>query len=606
MKAPQLTSLDRQTFEKANDKLFAPKNSLGGALMIPPLFIPRRTGQRAGDLGEDRVYHLLQQLDSSWTVFHSLHLLGVGAENRDPDKLPDIDFFLFHREKGIFLIEVKNNPLVLDEKGRVVNRYKNFETKQTDSKVISMSLEGARYQVNKYLQKKCPGFPWEDVLRTVLIALKNDRQDEAIKQCMQNGRKQDLYLTRQDIGFLSSYLSQSRAEVNGLTLDMCDFLKRDLTECGERSYQNSAMNIIVANDVVNRLEANYWAQAQQFLNGFLEQKKILIEGFAGTGKTQILRYKVHSLLQSKEPPRILVFAWNSLLQAQLEQEIVQSGHSHERVRVVKESNLKNLLRENAEPFDRIFIDEVQDLTKEQWESLKALSHAESSWFCCLDSQQKWIYGENRETEDFLKDFRRLFLHINFRNPKQVHDVGVKNLQKHVAKKESVQRAAEEHLEDYRPHEHLTYREGFAEVSDVAAGALHARLSELIHRLHSIESLLSSSLVVVSNLSEGDLNKSSSDGLYFGLRLRIEGQEYCLLKTGAAKPKDFEGVVIRLETVRRFKGLEAPLIISVFYANEDRFTVNLEQMKYLAATRAQGGYYELNVRPPLALALGTKA
>ncbi|RYZ79092.1 MAG: hypothetical protein EOP04_28410 [Proteobacteria bacterium] len=53
-----------------------------------------------------------------------------------------------------------------------------------------------------------------------------------------------------------------------------------------------------------------------------------------------------------------------------------------------------------------------------------------------------------------------------------------------------------------------------------------------------------------------------------------------------------GTVV-LETIRRIKRLEAEVVIAVFEMG-DRDSLGFHSLGYLAATRARGGYYEIQV------------
>lgn len=282
------------------------------AKMIPEVKVVK------GALGEERLYLALSEhLPDEYTVFHSLPFVSV-EEGRGIYE-HEIDFLVVHRELGFLDIEVKG--------GREI-RYL-----QKQKKWVSVSHKGEEYVISKdpYLQAS-GNIHWlaREIMKLGILDEREERfpfahghavafPDATIEtKYFPPHAKRELTIDRSD-------LKHAYTKVSGIMeLWRREGRNRPITE---REYSDLCSKFLmpefrVAVSIAKRIEDEEaqlirMTEEQCRLLDFLRNhKQALIQGYAGTGKTQLAVEKARRL--AAEDKKVLLICFNSPLARYLE------------------------------------------------------------------------------------------------------------------------------------------------------------------------------------------------------------------------------------------------------------------------------------------------
>ncbi len=289
------------------------------AKMIPDIKV------RKGALGEERLYLALKEsLPDEYTVFHSLPFVSV-EEGRGIYE-HEIDFLVIHRELGFLDIEVKG--------GREI-RYL-----QKRREWISVSHRGEEHVISRDPYRQASdNIHWlarEIVKRGVLeggeerfpfthgyaVAFPDATVDT--RYFPMHTRK-ELTLDRSDLGRIyervSGIMEQWRREGKSRVIS-------------EREYNDLCNKFLmpefrVAASIAKRIEdeeaqlIRLTEEQCRLLDFLRNQKQALIQGYAGTGKTQLAVEKARRL--AAEGKKVLLMCFNSPLARYLESVVGDEG-----------------------------------------------------------------------------------------------------------------------------------------------------------------------------------------------------------------------------------------------------------------------------------------
>ncbi|RYZ90062.1 MAG: hypothetical protein EOP04_05075 [Proteobacteria bacterium] len=557
----------------------------GGPVCYP--YFPLCHG-KGGEAGERKVFENLRDgLGSEWIVFHSFTDKPGVSQVRTWRS--DIDFVLAHRLKGIFIVEVKDIPL--QERGD------GFFAQYDKGPVnVLEKLGKAMEYLRRHVDESIGAGNSVKVKKAFLIALRN-------RQCRSwNGEVDIKMLPGVDLESLPTVLN---AEPDSYPVRDTDWkrLENHFRDLANNLYKLSAQSVLIASNNMNNGFDDYLEELDSKLDLLQAEQKILVKGYAGTGKTQLLIHNVAGF--SSVPDRyILVLCFNDLLVDALKESMqylpntsVHSFHGlciylatlvnpqfnvddYEDRSELFGAILPRLGREALEtgefvPVDAIYIDEAQDFETSWLETISLFGDSKTKWFCNFDRSQQWQKEMGRaaahvsDDSPFWEDFKTIQLYNNLRNPQDVRTGALVHLQK----------LEPEPNPKFLLHPYAQASKGVRTTRKATRENVGSLITTLLEELVGQDGLTAEQVVVLLDCG--------IDRIREGRAVLRFGQVMGEWKLG--EEADTETIV--LETIRRFKGLEAEVVIAVFEM-DDRESVAFHRLGYLAATRARGGYYEV--------------
>ncbi len=572
---------------------------------FPPFPIPTGKG---GDQGERKVFEKLQSvLNSEWRLFHSF---AVPERNRPGQSWQsDIDFILIHPKKGIFIIEVKDIPIRIEGDQWYV-QYKGQDRIDIRKKALGVADFLLNY-IRSSTRDISRNNNLHDFLQAVIVVgLQNKFSPPANQSpAIQEARTKTYLWSKPDTDNLSDKLElfPNPEPMNGQSWRS---LTQLLEDQARRLYKCSALTALIASDRLDR-SFDEMERDPEFVKKYRdisESQSLLLKGFAGTGKTQLLLQSVAHNCKSPGA-RQLVLCFNDLLAEWLGERlknypntIVTSFHGFCRTLAanidkdfanIPETDKSNYFAKDLpwiikmaindgvfakmRPYTSIYIDEAQDWDQNWLEIIESIANADTRWFCNFDSSQQWQIDHKiqnnflSEKDHFWKKFNVLELSNNLRNPINIRNTALGHLKKIIPHPQ----------QRFLAHPFKDAQEGINKHQAIRGKDVASHLGRIVEELIGTNGLNLSQIVVLSDCGLDKLKKGQSL-LQYGQKIG----PYVLSET-------FGDHQVRLDTIRRFKGLELDIVIAVFenfISGEEKS----ERLAYLAATRARGGYYAIFV------------
>ena len=379
--------------------------------------IPHKAYQ-TGSEGEDRIFESLQsQLPNSYTVFHSVRWVGSDRKRSQGEA----DFLVFHPQKGVLIIEVKAGIIEVDNNRTWSQTNRNTGLKKVifdpekqadESKFKFITLldnlsclvcHAVWFPSVTFPRNNLPPNYHSDMVLDGESLLNSEKALDKVFNYWSNQLKRTTQLNK----------TQEEAIIQKIapTLHLLPSLKLDFDDREERF-------IKLTNEQVKILE-------------FLKlQQKASISGSAGTGKTFIVIEKARQLQQ--EGSAVLFLCYNRLLADFLKENFSHYGFhistfdslARKYVGEQREFDLTRakfldylIDKDNDFEFSDIIIDEGQDFENEWLEYLDYRISKENCFYVFYDQHQN-LYSD--EMSNWLKDTPcRLTLSVNCRNTEAI-------------------------------------------------------------------------------------------------------------------------------------------------------------------------------------------
>lgn len=371
-----------------------------------------------GSEGEDRIFESLQmQLPNDYTVFHSVRWIGSDRKRSQGEA----DFIVFHPNKGVLIIEVKAGIIAVDNNRTWYQTNRNTgiqkeifdpEKQADESKFKFISLLGninclvchaVWFPSVTFPKNNLPPNYHPDMILDGESVLDSKKAIEKVFNYWSNqlNRTTDLSKAQED----------SIIQKIAPTLNLIPSLKLDYNNREERFVK-------LTNEQIKILD-------------FLKlQQKAAISGSAGTGKTFIALEKARQLHQ--EGSKVLFLCYNRLLADFLKDNFSHYGFhistfdslarkyvGEQRDFKLAQAKFLDYLIEKDNDFDYtdIIIDEGQDFENDWLEYLDFRISNENCFYVFYD-QQQCLYSD--ELSNWLKNAPcRLTLTINCRNTEAI-------------------------------------------------------------------------------------------------------------------------------------------------------------------------------------------
>ena len=514
---------------------------------------------------EVQVYNALsEQLDDNYHVFYSSPWLGTNTDGSEIDG--EADFLIAHAEKGILSVEVKGGVVELDSNGQwtSTDRYK---FKRTIKNPVHQALS-SKYQL---LDKLKVSPHWQSrficarhgVILPHSVRLARDfRPDMPLK----------LFAFDTDMKHLDAWVDsrfgigeEDGGRVKPLGKDglyaLDDMLARVIT-----------LRVRLATNVNQDMkDIKLKTDDQIFILREMEANhRMAITGAAGTGKTILAIEK--AIMLAEQNKRVLLLCFNLPLGGYLKQTLVDSPtvtatHFHQFCRdiakmagvksnekphiTLAEQLIDNFTEADLDQYDAIIIDEGQDFSDEWLSALEIIVNDgnEGILYIFYDDNQNVMNSQANYIKRLPLAKHRLTR--NFRNTKRIFESA-----KHYYRGDFVRTIGPNGIE---PLSHIINNET----------ELKARLAECVGRLVQTEGLQAGDITILFIDAKAAQCMDDGNGYRVG-RNRATNAEH----------RNPESVVV--DTIRRFKGLESPVVLLVLNSDDN----NREELLYTGITRAQ--------------------
>ena len=377
--------------------------------IIYPNKIPSEVRKDPFRKSEIKIFKILESLDNNFYVFYSVAFQLKVRYNFVSDG--EIDFLIFHPNKGFLVIEVKGGKIDYDnisQKWFTTNRYgdrnqiKNpFEQAKSNHYALRTKLQQTHLTKNfNYRTGYAVMFP-DCNIQNSNVSFSYDNE-------IFLDRKQITADTIQkEINKFFHYWHPSHLRT--------PFNKNPVIKTFAHSWKfESPLLEHIENARHQQLELT---EQQYLLINFLNrQRQAKICGCAGSGKTFIAAEKAKRLKEEGFNPIFL--CWSKALRNWLNSRLRKLDIP---VLTVTEFFRKKE-RENI-LYDSIIIDEGQDVPMEYWGNISKLIEDDSIIYIFYDDNQK-IYFKGEDTIPILKNQKPYQLSFNCRNTKSIHSLSL--------------------------------------------------------------------------------------------------------------------------------------------------------------------------------------
>ena len=573
------------------------------ARMFPSSF-PSKPAATASDASgqnfERAVYGWLQRkLPDTALVFHSFRIprresdsLSFISDGSERDVLAEIDFVIANPGWPLIVIEAKA--------GRLHNthgRLSHMHGPNHSPIFVADQVQRAINHLSRFLGENIAGLP-RHILAFCCVDAWNNPDLAGVSDLP------ILYFDKftQHLSPLDQPLIVNAAKSSGhmllsvLSHDHIQETARLFTIHIDRQYRLTAQRI---RSDAEALGENTQHQIEDLLTTEVHNhSRLLITGYAGSGKTWLLKSTAKDIAKTASN-HVLILCYNELLALDLRQSIgnqnVQVFNFHglceylltqqrlpaevpkQLIRAVhKDSQYYDGLNTAASialdlnpellpRFDAVVIDEAQDFDLDWFTLVGRLTKPQARWFVAMDPTQKWRTGDQVLSLDstLLTEFHHVHMEHNLRNTSAIADHASAHFNEEATEDNVI------HLKHPTPN----WPQGVAVTTVAVANRkqLWSELKQQIDRLITLNALSPADITILSADSHKTLKTFDGSSL---LTYGDQVGEYLLI------PAEQGGSGIRLDTIRRFKGLESPVVIVVEYPDTSG------ALRYLAYTRAQ--------------------
>jgi Nuclease-related domain/UvrD-like helicase C-terminal domain/AAA domain len=545
---------------------------------------PDHLDERTQSKAERALYEALrEQLDESYVVFH--HVGWLAHDKRKHPQDGEADFVIAHADRGVLVIEVKGGTIRRDSKtgywtttsaSGVTEVIADPVEQAKDSKYVL--LDRLKLALSRYIViGHAVAFP-DVAVKSTFLGLTLPRQivldatdvpqltrwvERALDYWDGRYSGQETPLGQSGLAKLISILG-NQWEIRPALWRQFDEEGRQLMQLTEQQY--------AILDALNR------------------QRRVVISGFAGSGKTLLAVEKAVRL--SRQGFRTLLVCYNSNLATDLRGRLVdvaplwtgldvdtfhnlcfrlareygvsipKGTNDEEYFASVLPTVLPDVARRASARYDAIIVDEAQDFDPRWWQPLQTLLRDRENgiWYLFFDDNQR-LYDRPLQLPIDVPPYQ---LTINCRTTRRIHD---QVLRFYRQSEDGLAPVA--HGPEGRPVERLTY--------DDKQETLQQAVISLLQHLIEEEHVPASEIAVLTPFSHRkSLLKAES------LRPTQDITLHWSAQADGTKQ-------VRLDTIHSFKGLERPVVILTEierWSAQGMNALNRERLLYVACSRAK--------------------
>jgi len=509
---------------------------------------------------------LNNQLDENFHVYYSSPWLQMHPDGREVEG--EADFIVAHPDLGILCLEVKGGGVSLDSDG---------QWRSTDRHKITYKIKNpvkqardSKFALRNKLKKSSKWDPdkWvTDRHGVILPGVKRDSRD------LRPDMPLELFAFNDDLPHLKSWIFSRFKQSDPDSMGRNDPLGRDgVAAIDDLIARPIRMKVPLSTYVGNDLKRIETLTIRQYniIRSLERNPRMAISGAAGTGKTILALHKAQLLAESGK--RVLLLCYNhplscylNLKTAKTNNIIVNTFHGFYNQVIQSAEKFSFIVSDNSrldmnlfidafidsgfEEFDALIIDEGQDFEDEWLIALENIikNCRSGTLYIYFDDNQSVIYRCKNYINEM--QFPPFDLTQNFRNTKNIFNLSTRYYKgSHV-----VPIGPEGHVVEWNKYD------GHDDLRDKLA----QRIGSLIHN-HNIET--------------GQIAVLVPDKSWISI-IAPRAQISKYLTVNADSLHDPRLVV---ESIRRFKGLERPVILLVL----DVHSGDATELLYTAFTRAQ--------------------
>jgi hypothetical protein len=248
------------------------------------------------------------QLNDEWTVLYEVPFHG---ERRRTGKIPtpgEIDFVLIHARHGIYVVEVKGGSQISVDSGNwFTTRHDNGEKYEIQNPFTQAS-DGVRNLLS-FLSEKVYQVQFKNGVIKPLVVFTGHVQHGAISL----DGKRELICDKEDL----SHLEMTLKKVGKYFITKSEFSPQDvklIREAIQPSFIFPGKNLEDFRDAIDGLDLLTEEQLT-IVSGLYENKKLIVRGGAGTGKTILAFNRARELAELGQ--KVLLVCSNIALRNQL-------------------------------------------------------------------------------------------------------------------------------------------------------------------------------------------------------------------------------------------------------------------------------------------------
>ncbi len=527
--------------------------------------------------GEVTFYDCLaKNLSDEWVVLYRFKWVATP----DPKYFAregETDFVVAHPEHGILVIEVKGGTLDYDpqeEKWTQTSKTGHLEEINDPFAQAATSCRALSQRLSRTYGKR---------KLNIFYAV-----------CFPNSRVESGDLpafSQRDIIYDVSDLDQIEAKI--IKTNEYWLNKRDIYGPPTSEVMTTLVNLwsaslhtttdLAAQIIEHRIEFERLSEEQKIIVEMVgNNNRLLVSGCAGSGKTYLACRMAERYAKSGK--QVLVLCFNDLLGQQLAEDLTpvdvigksfheacadilgedlldgQTSEYYEQLPIRAQVKVKD---DPTFRFDAILIDEAQDFQPSWWNLVKTLLRLPDSTLCVFTDANQFLYfNHENQVPTQLGPFFKLNLIENRRNTQQIHQVSVPFY------------SGDQELQSIGPQGPQP------EWIEAEGEDQYERLAELIKTLKEKQHVELCDIVV---LTPHGLSRTQ-------LATRPKIGRYRLYEYGVPNSAG-----VRWSTVRRFKGLESPIVILVEFDDLITESSSFRGLAYVGMTRAQDALYVIATR-----------
>lgn len=556
---------------------------------MPCKIFPKLTDESLRDIGspaEAKFYKACRdKLPSNCLVLHSVSLIFEASKNGQ-HAVGESDFVIFNPDSGILIVEVKGGGI----------RYNPDQ----DPNWYSVDRNGAQHKIkDPFEQSKNYQFRILSLIQKTLRSLKNshfplghsvafpDISSKDLGKIISHNRPREIIACADDLNHLDEWYKKTsqfwsgKGSVNALgSLAIAEIEKLFLKPV----FARPSTLVQIEDEEAERIRLT---DDQMRLLMFLQyQNKVNISGGAGTGKTVLAKKMVEQFSQGGN--RVAFLCYNRALgqlieSAFIDTETIIAGSYHSVFMRLIRNSLDEHLDEardaypgadewrvsmplaftmaledsDFEGFDAVVVDEAQDFSPEMWLPIEILLKTDESKFFVFSDTHQGLY---HKTENIPKLSQPFLLTTNCRNTRQIHESAYAKYQ--------------------GPPVEPPKLDGESVVvlkNKTLAGQIEL-IIEILDELILVGGLNSQDIVI--------LVANSPD-----LRGHLKFLRRAKSRHSFIQSEIHVGSEIRVSSIKKFKGLEAQILI--VWGLSDVSEHDRQELEYVGLSRAKSRCYVVN-------------
>ncbi len=556
--------------------------------VMSPAQLTETIRQDPGRQAEVAVFDALQlQLNDSCTVFYSVEW-NAPTGQREAVQDGEADFVVAHPKHGFLVLEVKGGIVCYDpeEQQWTSTSRSGYVNRISDPfKQARKSCYGLIGRTKKMVsQGGCMRIFHAAVFPHCVMRVEELPGSGAPEIVIDaNGMNQ---LGLRITGAFSYWINE--ADLRGPSFEEVIKAIRRIHNSPVTGRRDMSLEIVEHHTEFDRLTENQG----RVLDMVSANRRLLVRGCAGSGKTFLA--KRLAAKRSAQGERVLVLCFNNLLGSLLDEELgglpnviatnfhlfcehlVNMGSidigpktaesASDYYSALTEAALKALEADSSLRFDTVIIDEAQDFELDWWIVIEQMLEGEKSSLCVFIDANQLLYGTTRGVPGSLGPFAAVELSENVRNTQAIHREAIRFFQG-----EQVPGAIGP--EGVPPQ----WIEANSESAQIE------QLEKIITRLVLAQKVAPADIAILTPKG------SSSTTL----------QNLGALGTVTVAPYDErESDEVGWSTIRKFKGLESPIVIIVEVDDGVAQSDRLRELVYVGITRARDYLFVIGSRGAL--------